>query len=320
MTVTSVEWLRVIEEQYLSSFITSGGAAVKFIVVPDDETLGVITGELDSMAERYALIRTKLDSADVRLHMIHDIFFAIARQIDWIATAQRFMEGLVARQGYVWPTPGEAVSIHQIAEANKVDLTIMRRDVRQWLTSSIMRDNGMAQDFRIAMTRLCLERLGPDDSPGSIVTPVLEWLTGELRTIGSLKSASIYTKITRHNARAMLRSLCKWLRNLGHQGLLATIDLRRVTRPVPSGTEGVRYTPAAVLDSYEVLRQLIDESDHFDGFFLTVLCDSDFIGLDQKRSIESYTALKMRIWDDVKARERDNPLAPLVAIQGVAIQ
>ena len=77
---------------------------------------------------------------------------------------------------------------------------------------------------------------------------------------------------------------------------------------------GVRYTPAAVLDAYEVLRQLIDEADHFEGFFLAVLAAPEFVNGDMRRSIDSYTALKMRIWDDVKAKERDNPLAPLITL------
>jgi hypothetical protein len=69
-----------------------------------------------------------------------------------------------------------------------------------------------------------------------------------------------------------------------------------------------------VMDAYEVLRQLVDDADLFDGFFLVVVADDAFIGDDHKRSVGAYTALKMRIWDDVRARARDNPLAPLVIV------
>jgi hypothetical protein len=68
------------------------------------------------------------------------------------------------------------------------------------------------------------------------------------------------------------------------------------------------------MDAYEVLRQLVDDSDMFERLLVTVLADREFIGGDRKRSVDAYTALKMRIWDDVRARERDNPLAPMVIL------
>ena len=45
-------------------------------------------------------------------------------------------------------------------KGNKVDLTILRREINQWLTAEVMSDTGMAQDFRIAITQLCLDCLG----------------------------------------------------------------------------------------------------------------------------------------------------------------
>jgi hypothetical protein len=153
-------------------------------------------------------------------------------------------------------------------------------------------------------------------------------LRGELRVLSPLKSASIFSKITRHSARAMLRSLCRWIRLAGHNGLFLTIDIRQVTRSPADGIRDaqqsgfglssvtpapVRYTASAVMDAYEVLRQLVDDADLFDGFFLAVVADHAFIGSDVKRSVDAYTALKMRIWDDVRARE-DNPLAPMVVV------
>jgi hypothetical protein len=68
------------------------------------------------------------------------------------------------------------------------------------------------------------------------------------------------------------------------------------------------------LDAFEVLRQLIDDAEHFAGLLLVVLADDALIGDDPKRSVGAYPALKMRIWDDVRPEGRDNPLAPLVRL------
>ncbi len=207
-----------------------------------------------------------------------------------------------------------------LAGHNSVDETILKKEFNQWLTAKVMRDTGLAQDFRIAMTRLSLNRLVPMGESGEAEAPILQWLRGELRLIGPLRAADIYSKITRHNARAMLRSLCRWLRLVGHKGLLLMIDIRRVTQTVAAGAAYVRYTPNAVMDAYEVLRQLIDDVDLFEGLFLVALADRTFIGDDPKRSVSAYTALKMRIWDDVRARDRDNPLAPMVIVDAAQIQ
>ena len=68
------------------------------------------------------------------------------------------------------------------------------------------------------------------------------------------------------------------------------------------------------MDAFEVLRQIIDDSEHFSGLLLVVLADQTLIGDDTKRSLDAYLALKMRIWSDVRPEGRDNPLAPLVVL------
>jgi hypothetical protein len=315
MTVAAQEWLDLIEREYLRDFVTDGGAAVKFVVADADQ-LWAFSGGLTELSEQHQLAHVAIDAAATKLHMIQDVFFAIARALDWNGMAQRLVESLFDRQGYEWPRPGEAVPIHEVAERNRSDVTLMRRDVRQWLTAEVMRDTEMTQDFRVAMTRLCLRRLEPEDTQPGITTPVLEWLKGELRRVGALKEASITAKITRHNGRAMLRSLCRWLRLCGRRGLCVTLDVRQLGKTGAATGDGLRYSPAAVMDGFEVLRQMIDDAEHFTGLMLVVLADETLIGEDPKRSLDAYLALKMRIWDDVRPEGRDNPLAPLVRLAG----
>jgi hypothetical protein len=246
--------------------------------------------------------------------MIQDVFFAIARTLDWDTMAQRFVEALFDRQGYEWPRPAEAVPIQEVAERNRVAVPLLLRDFHQWLTTEIVHDPEMSQDFSVAMTWLCERRLQPEDTQPGVTAPVFEWLRGELRRIGELKGTFITAKITRHNGRAMLRSLCRWLRLCGRRGLCVALDVRQLARTGRAIGDGLRYSPAAVLDAFEVLRQLIDDAEHFAGLLLVVLADEALIGDNPKRSVGAYPALKMRIWDDVRPEGRDNPLAPLVRL------
>jgi len=307
------EWLQLVDSEYLNEFVVDGGAAVKFIV-SDERAVETLKQEVRRQAEAHGLLFARIESTEVKLHLIQDLFFAISRQADWTADAQRFVERLFESNGYQWSCPGQPVPLEDLADGNGVDAKILKKEFNQWLTKSVMHDIGMAQDFRIAMTRLCLNRLVPADGSAENETPIHQWLSGELQKIGPLRAAEIYAKITRQNARAMLRSLCRWLRLAGHHGFLLAIDIRQLTKAIPPGFAEVRFTPNAVMDAYEVLRQMIDDIDLFEGLFVVVMADRAFIDGDPKRSVSAYPALKVRIWDDVRARDRDNPLAPLVVL------
>ena len=313
MAVDTQEWLGLIEREYLGGYIDGGGGAVKFVVA-DEQQLAAIGGALSALSGQHGLAYVEINAASTKLHMIQDVFFAVARTLDWDSMAQHFVESLFDRQGYEWPQPGEAVPIHQVAEINRVDVTLMRRAFHQWLTAEVMRDTEMTQDFRVAITRLCLRRLEPENTQAGITAPVIEWLCGELRRVGSLKETTITAKITRHNGRAMLRSVCRWLRLCGRHGLCITLDIRQLAKTGAGAGDGIKYSTAAVMDGFEVLRQLIDDSEHFAGLLLVVLSDDGLIGDDPKRSLNAYSALKMRVWADVRAESRDNPLAPLIQL------
>ncbi len=318
MTVAAEEWLDLLEREYLADFITAGGAAVKF-VVGDGDQLAFVQRRLRELSERHNLIFISMDAGDTRLHMIQDVFFAVARALGWHALAQHFVEALFNKNGYTWPEPGHPVPMAELATANRIDITLLRREVRQWLTEEILRDSQMTQDFRVAMAQMCLLQMEPLSSETTLEIPIIEWLKGRLRAISALKSAPINAKITRYNGRAMLRSLCRWLHKSGKHGLCLALDIRQLGRTGKSTDGRFRYSPGSVMDGFEVLRQLIDEAEHFTGMQLVVLADGSLTGDDDRRSLDAYLALKMRIWNDVRAEGRDDPLAPLVQLAAPAI-
>jgi hypothetical protein len=204
------------------------------------------------------------------------------------------------------------VALKEVAAANDVDELLLRREIQQWLARHIMRDKELAQDFRAAMTNLCLRRLELGDERAT--APVIEWLRGELRTIGPVRQVPINAKITRHNGRSMLRSLCQWLRMCGIPGVAVSLDLTQLGRAGAAAEHALRYSPAAVMDAYEVLRQLIDDTESFKGLFVAVLVDPSFRDEDSNRGVTAYRALKERIWPDVHPRAHENPLTPLIQV------
>ncbi len=304
----SAEWRSVVEREYLSGFVPAGGASVK-IAILDDAAFGAVADRLIGLGQARAMLTVHLDAGRTRIHMMHELFFAIARALPWDSLVQRYLEQLFTANAYAWPRPGAAMVMPELAATFAVAPSLLTRQRDQWLTADLWDDRRLAQDFRAALLRLCLSRLEPDGD--EMAGPVLQWLQGEKVPAALLRTADISVRISRTNARAMLASLCHFVRKAGAAGLLAVLDVRQLSRT--AAAEGVlRYSPAAVMDSYEVLREIIDDAEHLPGLFVAVLADAALATGDPRRALSQYAALQMRVWPDVRPGDRQNPVAPLV--------
>ena len=302
------EWLSVVEHEYLSEFVPAGGASVKLAIL-DDAAFGPAADRLIALGQQCAMLTAHVDARQTRVHLMQELFFAIARALPWDGLVQRYLEHLFAANAYSWPRPGAAMTMPELAAAFAVAPSLLARQRDQWLTADLWDDRRMAQDFRAALLRLCLSRLEPDG--GEMAGPVLQWLRGDKVPAASLRAADISVRISRTNARAMLAALCLFVRKAGAAGVMIVLDVRQLSRT--AAPEGVlRYSPAAVMDGYEVLREVIDDAEHLPGLFVAVLADAALATGDPRRALSQYAALQMRVWPDVRPGDRQNPVAPLV--------
>ena len=212
---------------------------------------------------------------------------------------------------------GNEFSLRQVAALNERKEPMLRRDVQTWLEKSIEDDSGLCREFRMAMISLCLAQFDAGDSDRVLATAVKEWLCGDLRLVSGVKKAMIYQKVARHNARHMLTSLTRWLRLTGKGGLILSLDISRYFgKRHESPTDGsLSFTPSATMDLFELLRQFLDTADEIEGLLMVVLAPEEFL-TDSRRGVDRYEALKLRVWDDIRPKHRQNPLASLVRIQG----
>jgi len=314
--ITIDEWIDTIREEYLHDFIKRGGAAVKFVVPMDDIDHDQLLNLLRKTSEEENYLFTSVNAISTKIHMIDKLFHAVARQIDWDDLSLSFVKNIFTQNGYELPIRSEDFDFQNISAINKREEKFLRKEVHSWLEAKIFHDFEMSQEFRIAMIRLCLEQLDSAGPSAFLSNAVKEWLRGELRLISTLKEALIFQKIARHNARHMLFSLVHWLRVNGKSGLILVLD---VTRYLSSGRsknpdDGFFYSVPAILDVYEVLRQFIDGTDEMEGCLIVVLASKEFLDPDNRRGLSRYDALKLRIWDEVRDRQRPNPLASLVRL------
>ena len=302
MQNTLEEWLGAIRREYLKDFIKRGGAAVKFCILDDDgfDTLG---GALRDAASEEGYAFASVNAVQTRISMIAKIFHAIARQIDWDALADTYVRNYFVNNGYVLPENGEKPGVVNIAMLNNRDVTFFRRDVIADIERDINHDYGLCQEFRFAMRRLCINALDSDGPAAYLSDAVKDWLRGDLRLVSSLKEALIFQKVTRYNAKS---------------GLVLTLDISRLMelKPRTDADEGFYYTSPSLLDAYEILRQFIDGTDEMEGLMIVVMAPREFL-TSEKRGIDRYDALKMRVWNEVQDAYRQNPLTSLVHLTGV---
>ena len=317
--LSSQFWFEIIQKEYLQSFVRHGGATIKFVVLPDeDESSKSFASRLGSLAQRETFVFAKVDARYTKAHMVDRLFHKVARQLDWDEMAYHFVTHLLVDNGYKVPGNRKEFSLRQVATLNDRKEPLLRRDLQTWLEQAIDNDPRLCREFRMAMLRICLAQLDAGDSDLVLAQSVKEWLCGDLRLVSGVKKALIFQKIARHNARHMLSSLTHWLRLTGKGGLVIMLDIARylVSKRHAVQDATLSYGPSAVLDLYDMLRQFIDTSDEIEGLMMVVTTPPAFL-TDARRGLDRYEALKLRIWDDVRDKNRQNPLGSLVRLSSV---
>jgi hypothetical protein len=317
MAIGAEYWLDIIRREYLQEFVSHVGAAVKFLVPGDD-----LDGDQLKLTIHRNLLETSaadnflflsVDSKSTKIHLIDKLFNEVARQVDWENLAYLFLQKLLTAEGYKVPSSRSDFDLRRIAELNEIAEKLVRLEIRKLLTKSLFRDFEMSQEFRLAMMRLCLAELDPEDDK-YLVESIKEWLRGELRLISTLKPAGIFQKVARHNARHMLFSLAHWIRLNGINGMILCLDISRYLMTARNRLEdGLYYSAPATLDAYELLRQFIDGTDELEGCFVVIIASHEFL-TDERRGLNRYDALKLRIWDEVHDKNRENPLSSLIRV------
>jgi len=302
-------------KEYLADFVSRGGAAVKFCV-GDDVARAALRRALTAAASADGYAYASVDAASTRVHMVDQVFFAVARSLDFEELAARITTTAYRAAGFP-TTAAIGLGVEAVAAHHGVDPGELHRSVRRRLEQDLLADATLARELRLAIFRLAQHELATGDMDDAEQAAVLDWLTGDLRRISALRSSLIFTRVTRANAHHLLVGLPRLLTRTGHSGLVLDLDISRLAverRPPAELQEGHYYTKAAVLDAYEVLRQLVDATDELASTLVIVSAGPEFV-VDEVRGLVAYTALQLRLADEVRDRNRVNPFAALVRLE-----
>lgn len=313
-SLTVPEYAAFLGEHYLVGYLPAGGAAVKLAVAGSPDTAARLERALGAAADAAGVLFVPVPAAEVKLSQVEQLFFAVSRAVDWDALAAAEVRAAYDRAGF--PAAGR-LEVAEVAAEHDVDRRELYRSVRRQLEHSLLGDPALARELRRAMLRLAQVWLGAGDVDRAEHEAVLGWLRGERVPLAALRPALLHGRVGRHNARPLLASLARLLLAAGHAGLVLLLDLSRLAesrRPPVEQRSGVYYSKAAVLDAYEVLRQLIDATDELRGVLVVAVVPPELV-TDESRGLPAYTALQLRVADEVRDRRRPNPFAALVRLE-----
>lgn len=310
------EYAEFVAKEYLGDYVRHGGAAVRFVVAGSDEVATRWHRSLAAAADAQGYLAIGVDAAEHRVHLIDQLFASVTRQVDWVDLARRQVRAAWTALGLA-PERPDALTVAAVAAHHDVAVPEAARSMRRHLEAELLRNPALDREFRLAALRLCQCELATGDVLEAERDAVVAWLRVEPVALRMLKSATLYGRVARHNARSLLVSLAAWRAAVTGSGIVLDIDLSRLAvarRPPLEQREGHYYSKAAVLDAYEVLRQLVDATDNLHGAFVAVTLTPELV-TDDARGLPAYSALHLRIVDEIRDRRRANPFAALVRLE-----
>ncbi|HKL57491.1 MAG TPA: BREX system ATP-binding domain-containing protein [Sphaerochaeta sp.] len=306
-------------ERYFSEFIREGGSKIKFLTGQRGSGKTHTLNLVSSLAKREGYVTVSFSAKQIWLNDFREVYLEILRQSNILELLQRCSDKIVERMGY---NPKDIIPgttfIDLLGQQAMAD-ALNRREIRQQLRQMFLDNPHLDNNFALACSLICGGMLGHPSLEEQNRDLLLDWMHGDkkirvttMRPLGLAPS-----KITKYNARNMLRSLSEVVNLSGYSGLLVTIDNLEVLVD-KSGLNPMHYTKMKREDTYESIRQLIDDIDNFKNIMFVFsfgreLLDNDNAGL------KSYQALWMRIQNEIVG-SRINKFTDIVDLDQVADQ
>jgi hypothetical protein len=309
------DWAAVLGED-LAEFVGAGGAMVRFAVGESPRDVAHAKRSLEALASESKLHWFDVDGSQVRLHFPNEILAAVAEQIDFHQLMTAFLLKAVVDEGYEIPEDAQEFVTRDIATMNDIVPNQVHSIINDRIRSGIMRDRRLLRDVRYALWAIAREVLRgvPSDLAGDVPR---RWLSSKVSGIRELRDFGIVQKVTRYNARGLLRSILTWLPGTEWNGSIVFVDAQQLAHAKNLRDGKVYYTRPALSDVYEVMREFIDETDDMNHTLLVFGMPREFLSVDPRgRGMGAYQALQFRVSNF--PANMPNPLSNMVLLDGSA--
>lgn len=306
-------------QKYLQEYIAGGGSKIKFVTGRAGSGKSYFLQQMTAIAGQENYRTATFSAKDVWLHDFKEIYVEIYRQCDILSCLKGCARRVIMNMGFEPEEIPEGLTFMDYLSQTGTGDALTKREIRAQLKAIFLDNPILDNNFALACSML---------TGGILGHPVLElqnrelllgWLEGDKTVKLSLLRAFGMSpgRITRYNARHMLRSLSEVVRLGGYQGMFVVIDDLEMLLNRSSGDE-IHYTKVRREDTYESIRQMVDDIDSMNNIMFVFAFDRNLID-DEKYGIKSYQALWMRIQNEVTG-QRFNRFADIVDMDRMAVQ
>lgn len=305
------------KEKYLEEYIRYGGSKIKFITGRMGSGKSYMLHLMTKMAAEGNYRVVSFSAKDIWLNDFKEIYFEMLRQCDLMECLQGCCKKIVEQMGYTYEEIPEGLTFMDYLSGENMGDALTRREIRTQLKEMFLDNPLLDNNFALACSMLTGSLLGYPILEEQSKAVLLGWLAGD-RTIKLTQVRSLGlspSRITKYNARHMLRSLAEVVHMGGFAGIFAAVDDLDILIS-RSSLEPIHYTKMKREDTYESIRQLIDEIDSLKHLMFVFAFDRGLMD-DENAGLKSYQALWMRIQTEITG-ERFNRFSDIIDLDVMA--
>lgn len=286
-------------QHYLAEYIGNGGSKIKFITGRSGSGKTTFLNAFAEKAKSMNYCVIQFSAKDNWLYDFKDVYVKILEQCSLVDCLKSCAMKIVQELGDdPLLIPDGKTYADYLSSENRFD-PLTRKEIRNQLRDFFLKNPMMDNNFALACSLLTGHILGHPTLENSSRELLLAFLSADKTVKLSLLRAQGLSpsKITKVNARHMLRSLTELLTMGSYRGLIVCIDDLDVLLN-RSGMDEIHYTKNRREDTYENIRQLIDDIDSMKNVMFLYAFDRQLIDHDNA-GVKSYQALWMRIQNEV---------------------
>ncbi len=308
-----------IGKHYFTDYLPQGGSKIKFITGRPGSGKTHLSRLLCADADKNGYLTVSFSAKNVCLYDFREIYLEILRQCDIEKVLSGCADAIIRSMDYDPAQVGEGKAfMDYLSEKGEAD-ALSRSEIRTALRSFFTKNPRLDNSFACCCSLLTGSILGHPVLEPSNRELLLKYLYGDktvklsqLRALGLSPS-----RITKYNARHLLRSLAETVHLGGYSGLLICVDdMEQVAAKSSQGI--IKYTKLRRDDTYESIRQLIDDIDSMRYIMFLFACGRELID-NESSGFKSYPALWMRIQNEVVG-SRFNHFADILDLDRYADQ
>ena len=319
MQNTFNSFLAFLEDRYLKEYIKEGGSKIKFVTGKKGSGKSFFLSSLQTLAKKNNYKVVNFSAKKVWLYDFKDIYLEILKQTDLenilSSCADRIITNLNEDPSLI---PNNLKFLDYLSSKGALN-PLMRRAIYDELKTMFLDNPLLDNNFAIACSLLTGNILGFPSLEDANKELLLGWLNGDpLVRPTSLRALGLScNKISKLNARHMLRSLVRIICLAGYSGLLVCIDDLDILQN-KSGLEEIHYTKMRRDDTFESIRQLIDDIDSLSNTMFVFGFEQELLH-DERSGLKSYQALWMRIQNEINTT-RFNKFADIINLDDFVLQ